>query len=99
MASGARRLGFSFLLLALVIGGLLATVVLVSHKAAVDRANRDFPASIPVTATFSRFHLGRQHTVSVVWKLHFVKSDGSTPSVAAWHLQPFGLTEFEGGRR
>ncbi|MFL6583566.1 MAG: hypothetical protein ACJ8KU_03510 [Chthoniobacterales bacterium] len=88
-------------ILALVVVLLLAIGALCgsSYYAVVSKANASYAELAPVSARISRFKTTGEHTFSIFWKLRFKKPSKQAPSVAVWHIKPFGKVDFEGTKR
>ena len=69
-----------------------------SYYAVVSKANTTYADLAPVSARLSRFKTSGDHRFSIFCKLHFNKASKRAPSVAVWHVTPFGKVDFEGGK-
>jgi hypothetical protein len=74
------------LVLVLLCGGM----VFLSRQDTLQRANAGYKKLAPVTVSFSRFRGGKEHLVSIYWRLHFTGKQAKMPEeIAYWTLKPF----------
>src|SRR4051794_35879990 len=90
MPSTRRRTRLSLIIAVLAFLVACAVLVAISRHDASVRANSTFRELQPVTMSFSRLRLSRDHIVSIYWRMHFTGSYPHMPGdVALWHLRPF----------
>lgn len=94
MAQGKHFLRTILLVVLAALIASMATVCVMSHGDAVNKANERFSSVAPARATFSRFRMSNNHSLSIYWRLRFARTGDQLPGVAIWHLRPFGVVEF-----
>ncbi len=98
MASGKRsvvRLVIGLLVILIIGAGALCGT---SYYQVVEKANAAYAQFAPASARISRLKRTGAYTLSILWKLRFAKPSSRAPTVAVWHLQPFGAVDFQGGK-